>query len=57
MFNNPMFYGAIMTLLIVALPALQIIYIVSGIDNVMSVVPAPACLLSLYSFGGIIIAQ
>ena len=50
-----MFYGAIMTLLIVALPALQIFYIVSGIGNVMSVVPA--CLLSLYSFEGIIIAQ
>jgi Na+/alanine symporter len=58
MFSNPIFYGALMILWLVAFPGFLIFYCVSGIGNVMSVVvPAAACLLILGTLGAIIIAQ
>jgi hypothetical protein len=58
MVNNPIFYAAIMTLWIVALPGFLIISSVSGIVNVMChVITAAIYLLILGSFGAIIIAQ
>jgi len=46
MANNPIFYGAFVTIWLVAFPGSLIIYCVSGIGNVMSVVvPAAASLL------------
>jgi hypothetical protein len=56
--NKPIFYVAIMILWLVAFPGFLIIYCVSGIGNVMSVVvTAAACLLILGPLGAIIIAQ
>ena len=58
MVNNPIFYGAIMTLWLVEFPDFLIFSCLSGIGNVMSVVvPLAACLHILYSLGAIIIAQ
>ena len=58
MFNNPILYGAIMMLWLVAFPGFLIISSVSGIVNVMSVVvPANPCLLFWGCLGAIIIAQ
>ena len=57
MVNNPVLYATIMILLLVALPAFQIIPSVSGIVNVMClVVPATVCILIFGSVEGIIIA-
>jgi len=56
--NYPIFYGAIIILWVVAFPCFLIIYCVSGIGNVLSVVvPATACLFILDSLGEIITAQ
>jgi Na+/alanine symporter len=56
--NNPIFYAALMMLWLVAFPGFLIIYCVSGIGNVMSVVvPAAACLFILDSVGAIITSQ
>jgi hypothetical protein len=46
MVNNPIFYGTLMILWLVAFAGFLIIYGVLGIGNVMClVVPAAACLL------------
>ena len=58
MVNSPVFYAAIMTLWLVALPGFLNISHVPGIVNVMSlVITASPSLLILHSVGAIIIAQ
>jgi hypothetical protein len=56
MFNIPVFYADIMTLWLVAFPDSLIISSVSGIVNVMSLVPSAPSLHNLGCVEGIIIA-